>query len=169
MVDRLSPILLFLVCALSLGACARDQRYPLVGQVLAVDPAQQVLTVKHEDIRGFMPGMTMPFKVKNPEEVAASKPGDLITATLVVKDSLGYLDDVRKTGEAPLPAGIPKAPAAAMIESGDQVPDAELTDQDGRARRLSNWRGKTTAVTFVYTRCPLPDFCPMMDRHFAAV
>ena len=55
-----------------------------------------------------------------------------------------------------------------MIEPGTEVPDAELIDQDGRTRRLSDWRGKTIAVTFVYTRCPLPDFCPLMDRHFAA-
>jgi len=154
---------------LTTAGCSQEKRYPLVGQVLAVNPARQEITVKHEDIRGFMPGMTMPFRVKQAEEVASSKPGDLITATLIVDDGLGYLDDVRKTGEASLPPDAQKLPLAPVIEPGAEVPDAEFLDRQGRRRRLSDWRGKTIAVTFVYTRCPLPDFCPLMDRHFAAV
>ena len=166
MARTFSPLLILLLAA---AGCSGDKRYPLVGQVLVVDATRQELTVKHKDIRGFMPGMTMPFKVKDPAQVTASRPGDLITATLVVEDSLGYLDDVRKTGEAPLPADMPTAPAAPMIEAGAEVPGAVFIDQDGSERRLSDWRGKTLAVTFVYTRCPVPDFCPLMDRNFAAV
>jgi protein SCO1 len=167
--ERMHRLILFsTMCAVGLTACARDKRYPLIGQVIAVNTERQELTVKHEDIRGFMPGMTMPFRVKNPAQVAASRPGDLITATLVVRNSLGYLDEVTKTGEAPLPPDEPHARKTPTIAPGDEVPEAELTDQDGRRRRLSDWRGKTIAVTFVYTRCPLPTFCPVMDRHFAA-
>lgn len=157
-----------LLAVLALG-CSNERRYVLVGQVLAVDTEKQQLTVRHEDIRGFMPGMTMPFKVKDPAQVASAKPGDLITATLIVDDQTGYLDDVKKTGEAPLPADIPKAPAGPLIEPGAEVPDAAFLDQDGRQRAFSDWRGKTTVVTFIYTRCPVPDFCPLMDRNFAAV
>jgi protein SCO1/2 len=51
---------------------------------------------------------------------------------------------------------------------GDRAPDVDLVDQAGRPRRLSDWRGRVVAVTFVYTRCPLPNFCPLMDRHFKA-
>jgi protein SCO1/2 len=163
----MAPVALVLLTITS-GCGSNDRRYPLVGQVIAVDPARQELTVKHEDIRGFMPGMTMAFKVKDAAQVAASKPGDLVRATLVVEGTSGYLEDVTKTGEAPLPEGAANRPPP-ILEPGAEVPDAEFVDQDGRARRLSDWRGKVTAVTFVYTRCPLPDFCPLMDRHFAAV
>jgi protein SCO1/2 len=165
---RAAAILLTL-CTLATAACSSDQRYPLTGQVVAVDAERQELTVKHEDIRGFMPGMTMPFKVKDAQQVAASRPGDLITATLVVEASAGYLEDVRKTGEAPLPADLPKGPPARMIEPGAEVPAATFVDESGQERRLADFRGKTVAVTFIYTRCPVPDFCPLMDRHFAAV
>jgi protein SCO1/2 len=151
-----------------LSACSNAQEYPLTGQVLAVDTTQQVITVKHQDIVGFMPGMTMPFKVKAARELEGKKPGDLITATLVVDDSVGYLAGITKTGEAPLPPAGEPAPRVTMIEPGTEVPDTALIDQQGRARRISEWRGKTIAVTFVYTRCPLPDFCPRMDRHFKA-
>lgn len=159
---------MILVLAVLAMGCSRPQEYPLVGQVLAVHPDQQVITVKHEDINGFMPGMTMPFKVKDAGELAGRKPGDLITATLVVEDSVGYLASIRKTGEGPLPAEALEPPRPLMIEPGAEVPDAELTDQQGRARRISEWRGRTIAVTFVYTRCPLPDFCPLLDRNFKA-
>lgn len=152
---------------LLLTGCSRAREYPLVGQVLAVDEKQQVITVKHQDVVGFMPGMTMPFKVKEARDLEGRKPGDLIAATLVVEENAGYLADIKKTGEAPLPAGEP-APRLTVIEPGTEAPDTELIDQEGRTRRISDWRGKTIAVTFVYTRCPLPDFCPRMDRNFKA-
>ena len=160
-------VLFLLAPLLLLTGCSNAKEYPLVGQVLAVDTNQQVITVKHQDVVGFMPGMTMPFKVKDAKELDGRKPGDLISATLIVEDSLGYLADIRKTGEAPLPAGEP-VPRLAMIEPGAEVPDATLIDQEGRTKRISEFRGRTIAVTFVYTRCPLPDFCPRMDRNFKA-
>lgn len=150
-------------------ACAQDRRYPIAGQVIAVDAERREFTVKHGDIKGFMPGMTMPFRVPDAATVEAIRPGDLIAATLVVRDTAGHLEDVRKTGEAPLPASAGNGRPAAMLAPGDAVPDAAFVDQDGRTRALSDWRGQTLAVTFVYTRCPLPNFCPLMDRHFAAV
>jgi protein SCO1/2 len=157
------------IAALLASGCSDEKRYTLVGQIVAVDAAQQVITVKHEDIRGFMPGMTMPFKVRNAAEISGRRPGDLITATLVVEESRGVLEDIRKTGEAPLVAPAPPAPAAALLEKGAVVPDTAFIDQDGRTRHLADWKGKTVAVTFIYTRCPLPDFCPLMDRNFSAV
>ena len=149
------------------AACSNAKEYPLVGQVLAVDTNQQVITVKHQDVVGFMPGMTMPFKVKDGAELDGRKAGDLITATLVVEDSVGYLAEIKKTGEAPLPADHP-APRLPIIEPGTEVPETSLVDQQGLTKRVSEFRGKTIAVTFVYTRCPLPDFCPRMDRNFKA-
>jgi protein SCO1 len=163
---------IFIVCVIGLtvaaAGCSRGKKYPFVGQVIAVDVTRQEITVKHEDIRGFMPGMTMAFKVKDESQVKSSKPGDLITATLVVEDGRVYLEDVKKTGEAPLPDDTPRLPAP-MIQLGAEVPDAEFIDQDGSTRHLADWRGKVVAVTFTYTRCPLPDFCPLMDRNYAAV
>ena len=151
------------------SACSNAREYPLKGQVLFVDPAKQEITVKHEDVRGFMPGMTMPFKVPDKTEFGSVAPGDLITATLVVEETAGYLEDVAKTGSAPLPPEAKLLPRATILEPGDAVPDVSFTDQTGASRRLSDWRGKVVALTFIYTRCPIPNFCPLMDRHFAAV
>ena len=163
---RRGAILLIL---LLVAACNKEQRYPIEGQVLAVDQTRQEITLRHGDIKGFMPGMTMPFKVIDTRALTATRPGDLVRATLVVSDSSGRLDDVVKTGTAALPADVPAEPRGPMLDVGEMVPDASLVDQDGRARKFSEWRGKTVAVTFVYTRCPLPEFCPLMDRNFATV
>jgi protein SCO1 len=153
----------------SVAGCSEQKRYTLVGQIIAIDTTRQEITVKHQDIRGFMPGMTMAFKVRDAAQMSSRKPGDLITARLVVEESRGVLDDIRKTGEAPLPAAAPSAPAAPPLEKGSVVPDAEFLDHDGRKHHLADWKGKALAVTFIYTRCPLPEFCPLMDRQFAAV
>lgn len=160
---------LVLALAVSVSAgCTQDRRYPIAGQVIAVDAERQQLTVRHGDIPGFMPGMSMAFRVADAGVVAATRPGDLIAATLVVRDTAGYLEDVRKTGEGRLPPSGAHAPPAAILEPGDLVPDAAFVDQRGAPRNLSDWRGRTVAVTFVYTRCPIPNFCPLMDRQFAA-
>jgi protein SCO1/2 len=140
----------------------------LRGQVLAVDRDRREITVKHEDIRGFMPGMTMPFKVREASLIDGRKPGELIRATLVVADNEGYLKAIESTGMAPL-AEAPPPRRMDPVDPGQIVPDVALVAHDGTPRRLADWRGKPLAVTFTYTRCPLPDFCPLMDRQFAEV
>jgi protein SCO1/2 len=149
-------------------ACARGREFELRGQVLAVDRDRQELTIKHGDIRGFMPAMTMAYKVKNANLLTGRKAGDLVTATLVVKDNSGYLSAVTTTGYAP-PAELPPVRTMDVLDDGDAVPAVTLTDESGHTRSIPDWRGKVLAVTFVYTRCPLPDFCLRMDQNFAAV
>lgn len=158
-------------CARS-GPAPETREYELVGQVLAVRPESSELLVRHEDIEGFMPGMTMPFRVQDAVLLDGVEPGDLIRATLAVADGRGWLTAIEKTGSAPLPevaAAFPAAAGAHVLELGDAVPDTTLTDQDGRPVRLSDWRGRLVAVTFIFTRCPLPEFCPLMDRRFAEI
>jgi protein SCO1/2 len=170
---------LWLGCALGLlaglAACrgpAEPQRtYPLTGQILSIGGARpdgrRELSVKHQDIPGFMPAMSMAYFVKTPAMLDGLAPGDLVTATLVVKGPEIYLDSIKKTGHADLPPDARPVRAMEVMEPGEQVPDDEMQDQEGRTRRLSDWRGQALAVTFVYTTCPLPDFCPLMDRRFA--
>ena len=158
------------VFALAVGGCSRPSRqYELRGQILAVDRSRQLITIKHGDIRGFMPGMTMPFKVRDARLLDGRSAGDLVTATLVVGETDAFLSAVERTGHAPLTEPAPAAVRMDVVAPGDRAPDVRLTDETGAARALSEWRGRAVAVTFIYTRCPLPDFCPRMDRQFAAV
>jgi protein SCO1 len=159
---------LFVIGCATSAACSRAHQYELRGQVLAIDRARQEITIKHEDIRGFMPGMTMPFKVRDPRLLDALAAGDLVTAQLVVEDASGYLSSIERTGHAEL-TEPPPPPRVDILEPGQLVPDVHLIDETGTAHPLSDWRGRVLAVTFIYTRCPLPDFCPAVDRHFNAV
>jgi len=155
-----------LACA---SGCGSGRTYTLTGQVIAIDSARREITIRHRDIPGFMSAMTMPFKVQNPALLEGRQAGDLITATLVVSKTESHLSSIVSTGHAPLPdAGFPVF-STGKLEPGGAVEDADFTDQFGRHQRLSDWRGKTLAITFIYTRCPLPDFCPRMNKQFAAL
>jgi protein SCO1/2 len=144
--------------------------YELQGQILAMKPESREVVIKHGDIKGFMPGMTMPFKVNEASLLDGRQPGDLITATLMVGEVDAYISTITKTGTAPLEPQIEvTATDGAILMPGDQLPDQLLIDQDGKPTPLSSLRGHRVALTFIYLRCPLPDFCPLMDRNFAAV
>ena len=168
---------LLTVGLLILGAgCGREpdaRTYQLTGQILVVKPETNEVLVKHEDIQGFMPAMTMPYTVNNDDELKGIAAGDLIDATLVVEVNRAFLQHIKKTGSAPLPEDarttIPAAAGVHILQAGDAVPDTTLIDQDRRAISLNTFRGSAIAVSFIYTRCPLPQFCPLIDRRFGEV
>ena len=161
----------FLAISLAISCSRGDdegRRYELHGQILAVRPERNEVVIKHGDIRGFMPGMTMPFTVKDPSLLAGKQPGDLVTATLVVGEVRAHLSTLTTTGHAD-PATPAPPPPPDIKQPGDTLADAQLIDQDGSPKAFSSFRGHRVAMTFIYTRCPLPDFCPLMDKHFATI
>jgi protein SCO1/2 len=171
-VMRLLWVPFVLSCAVATCGRAPDastRQFELQGQILAVRPERHEVVIKHQDVKGLMPGMTMPFTVKDDALMTGKKPGDLVTATLVVGETQAYLATLTTTGHAELSEPPPPLPAADILEPGQSVKDASLVDQDNKPRPFSAFKGHRLAVTFIYTRCPLPDFCPLMDKHFAAI
>lgn len=176
---RAAQIVSILALELVALACSTpsDRRtYPLQGQVLSIEAPRKGLTIKHEDIKGLMPAMTMPYTVKDERLLAGLTPGDLINATLVVVSNDAYLTTIKKVGQAPLeqpPAEATLTPSASsgfeLLKPGQQVPDGAFVDQDGKKRSFSAFKGSPVVMTFIYTLCPLPTFCPMMDRHFVTI
>jgi protein SCO1/2 len=172
--------MLFAIClALAAGACTKssDQRvFTLHGQVLAVRPSQKSVEIKHGEVKGFMPAMTMPYEVRDVKLLDRIAPGDLVSAQLVVEANTAYLSAITKVGAAPLseppPAAAEAASASAgfeLLKPGEAAPDGHFVDQDGRKREFASFAGEPTVVTFIYTKCPMPTFCPLLDRNFAAV
>ncbi len=172
---RLPIVLVQALALFAMAACApraeEARQYRLDGQVLAIRPDTSEVLMKHGDVEGFMPGMTKPFKVGDRTQLERISPGDLVTATLVVDGREGRLISIARTGTAPLeqPAEFPAASFVAPLGPGDEAPETTLTDQDGRAISLSDFRESAVALTFIYTRCPLPQFCPLLDRRFADI
>jgi len=156
------------------GACSwgdqppkNEKRYPIKGVVVAVNQQDRTATIKHEDIPGYMQGMTMDFKIKNAADLQTMKPGDQITGTLVVDDISSWIEVTAVTeGGAVL---TPTTVVPGEPKPGDEIPDFTLVNQDGKPIHLSQYRGKALALTFVYTRCPQPDQCTLMSSNFAAV
>lgn len=169
----LHPVLfLFAIVLLCGAACgpkraANEKRYPLKGKVVTVNKAERTATIKHEDIAGYMPAMTMPFKIKNDADLEMLKSGDDVSANLVVTDVDSWIEvNAIVEGNSPL---SPTTAVPGEPKPGDEIPDFQLMNQDGKRIHLSQYRGKALALTFVYTRCPQPDQCTLMSTNFASV
>src|SRR5580658_7421224 len=149
---------------------AHTKVYHLRGKVIAADPATGQVTLQHEAIPGFMDAMTMPYRLKDPGILGELHPGDEITADLLVQQggegdvALDHIVVIAQAKPDYRPTVLYHVP-----EPGDQVPDFTLRNQDGRAIHLDQFRGKTVLLTFIYTRCPLPNFCPLVTRNFAVI
>lgn len=147
--------------------------YNVRGKIVSTNPATGEVTLAHEAIPGFMEAMTMPYKMKDPAVITELHPGDRITADLLVdKDSDGEyhharLDHIVVTAQA-RPDYKPSSQYN-VPQVGQQVPDFKLVNQGGHTVHLSQYRGKALLITFIYTRCPLSDFCPKMSRNFAEI
>ena len=171
-VTRLIQAVCVAVCTTFFGCNAPTTRqYEVRGQILAIRPDANEVLIKHGDIQNFMPGMTMAFKVRDGRLLQGKAAGDLVTAQLMVGENEAWIADIQKTGTAPIdaPATLPPAAFVTPLAPGDLVPDTTLTDQDGHAVSLKDWRENAVAITFIYLRCPLPQFCPLMDRRFVEV
>ena len=160
----------WLIVLLFAGAGCSRRRYPLQGEVVAKSVATGEITVRHGDIPGFMDAMTMPYRVKNPAILQELEPGDKIAADVVIgSDRSDYwLEDVRITDESGRVSAKP-ALTPTMLMPGERVPNVPLVNQDGRTIHLSDFTGKAVLVTFIYTRCPMPDFCPRLTSEFAHI
>lgn len=165
-------------CALLLAGCAqtpddsRAQRYELKGKIVSFNKAQQQVVVQHEEVPGFMEAMTMPFTLREDHAFDVMRAGDQIQATLVVAEERTRLEN------AVITQAIPTASAAATgtpkegptePEIGATPPDATLINQDGKKIDLRQYRGRALVLTFIYTRCPLPDYCTLMSNNFAEI
>lgn len=173
---RKIPCAVFVVAlALSLSAAAcrsgsapsQEKTYHLEGTVVSIDKAQQRLVVDHKEIPGFMGAMTMPYPIADPSDLDRLSPGDQITADVVVTPDHIQLKNivvVKKSDGKSAPAGAQLQP-----EQEGPVPDFTLVNQDGKRIHLRQYRGSSVLLTFIYTRCPLPDYCPLMSHNFAVI
>src|SRR5216684_1384711 len=144
-----------------------EKRYDLKGKVVAVNKSERTATIAHEDIKGYMPAMTMPFKIKSDADLEMLKPGDQVTGTLVVDDAESWVEIaaiVEGPGAVSQTVDVPGEP-----KPGTDVPDFGLVNQDGKRIHLAQYRGQALALTFIYTRCPMPDQCTLMSNNFAAI
>lgn len=174
-IPRVFPIALVVAGAIFFSSChgTTTKRYPFTGRVISVDHAAESVVIDGDAVPGFMEAMAMPYKIKPASTLNHLLPGDSISAEVVV---------VRKNDESPdywlenvKVIRHNDAPHASSTNSlhmpvpGEEVPDFSFTNQSGRHISLKQYRGKILLVTFIYTRCPFPDFCPRVSGNFAEI
>ena len=159
---KIPSIIVILSLSLFTGtACRRhssanEKRFDLKGKVVVVEVDKHLVTIAHEEVKGFMPAMTMPFMLPDESTLQFLASGDEINATLVVDGAQSWLENVTITRQSSDPAATTGVTEA---KEGDEVPDYRLVNQDNKEIRLHSFRGKALLLTFIYTRCPLPEYC----------
>jgi len=153
------------------GKAATSRTFQVNGCVREILPAIKTVRVAHEEILDYMPAMTMPLQVKDAALLEGLRAGDEIHFELSVTDDDSWISHLEKigSGNAAAVAPAPVAVESGELRKGERVPDFALTDENGKPVRLSDFRGKAVVLTFIYTRCPLPNFCPLMSKNFQAL
>jgi protein SCO1/2 len=155
------------------GAAAPTNQhiYQVKGVIREIMPERRKLKIEHEAIPGYMEKMTMIFDVKDGKELAGLQPNEAVSFRMIVTDDDGWIDQIRKT--EPFPNRTPVSPEGARrvrevdpLVVGDSMPDYKFTNQVGQTVHLSDFKGQAYALTFIFTRCPFPTFCPQLSRSF---
>lgn len=177
----MKSIILLAVALAMLTGCKREasppsiasltnQTYAVRGVVKAVAPNLRTATIHHQAIPRYMMEMTMDFPLRNTNELHGIIPGDEITFTLVVGENDDWIENIRRVGhatEAMTYSGSTHPTMIPELKPGDRLPDYELLGEDGKRMHFSDFHGHALAFTFFFTRCPLPDYCPRMNKNFA--
>lgn len=159
------------------------KNYPASGLILRVDRAHQSLELSCAAIPGYMDAMVMTLPVRDAKSLDGLQAGTAIDFTLRVDKATADAEDIRiheyeNTAQEPMAsrqlqilesASGEKTKKPAELKAGDTIPDFALIDQDGRRVTLSQFAGKVAAITFIYTRCPLPNFCFRMSNNFGVL
>jgi protein SCO1 len=149
------------------------QIFQVKGVVVALDADGETVKIKHEEIPNYMPAMTMPFTARDTNELRGLTAGDAVTFRMIVTETDGWIDQIKKTGVVAntLPPDLPIRLVRDVepLAVGDTLPEYHFTNQLGQAVSLSQFRGQALAITFIFTRCPFPTFCPLMSNNFREV
>jgi protein SCO1 len=175
----MGKILLTACVALALFGCGhstnsdeKGDHYDTRGVVRGFSPDRSAIEIQHENVPGFMPSMTMPFVARDPRQIADLKAGDAISFRMTVTQKDFWIENVKKIRREEVDVAEPKqtAPVSAdrdaRLKDGDQIPPFSLTNQNGEPISLDTFRGQPFVLTFVFTRCPVPNFCPRMSNNF---
>lgn len=146
------------------AASGEAKRYELTGKVVSVDPAKKSAKIDHEEIKGYMPAMTMNFPIKQEWVLREVKPGNKVSGDMVVEPNGDYWLENVAISASPLDTVDVQQPIREVTDVvGKEMVNFQLTNQDGKRISNKDFLGKTLALTFIFTRCPDREFCPMMS------
>ncbi len=179
-----------LIAAIALASCSRreekqnssidaktqsasNQTFFVHGVVREVKAAEKTIIIRHEKIPSYMDAMEMPFDVRDTNELRGLQSGEAISFRLTVTDNDAWIDQVKKLNVSP--QELPSRPTTRIVRDvevlkvGEPLPEYHFTNELGQAVSTSQFKGKAVAITFIFTRCPFPTYCPKMSSNFAEV
>ena len=160
------------VASAPVAASTNRRVFPVKGVIKELKSDGKTAVIKHEEIPNYMPAMTMPFQVKNTNELANLKAGDEVSFRMVVTGDDGWIENVLKTASAatnaaPVVESFRRVRNVEPLNLGDQMPNYRFVNEQGKEVKLSDFKGQAVALTFIFTRCPFPLFCPKMSSNFS--
>lgn len=164
----LGYLLAYVVLGLVLASCQLSRSFEGQGRIVGFGSDGQTVFIEHEDIEGFMPAMAMPFSVQDTTSLSAFEMGDAIAFTLVVTQQTAWVEDLKAIPESDLNLSIASSTSSTLLPlaQGELMPDFTLLNQAGETFQFSDFEKQYLLVTFIYTRCPIPDYCPLLSRQF---
>ncbi len=148
-----------------------QQTFQVKGAVIEVKPLEKSITIKHEEVPDYMPAMTMPFDVLDTNELAGIEAGDPVVFRLIVTDTAGWIDQIKKLGpktnSPPATGSFRLVRDVEPLSGGDLLPEYHFTNQLGQALSTAQFKGRALAIEFLFTRCPYPTYCPLLAHQFA--
>jgi protein SCO1 len=153
----------------ALGSKTQQRIFSVRGWLQDLPTDGRSAVIRHEAIPGYMAAMTMTFSVKEAGDLRGLTPGDEVEFRLIVTEDDQWIEKLRRTGYRPLqPKGNARLTnPRAELHPGDLLPDQPFLSEQGLTNRFSDFRGRSVALTFIFTRCPMPAFCPLMSKNFA--
>lgn len=148
------------------------REFQVRGVIKEIPETGNSLRIQHEEIPDYMAAMTMPFAVKDRAAFADVQVGETVSFTLHVTETESWIDQIQPAKAGQIPGQMPSIESFRQVrdveplEIGDTMPNYPFTNQNNQAIQLDDFRGEVLVLTFIYTRCPLPDFCPRMSMHF---
>ncbi len=178
-----NPSLLILALALATSSCGEkpspsaatsktNQSFAVKGIIRELKTDGRTVVIRHEKIPDYMEAMTMPFRVRDTNELAGLNPGDEVNFRLIVTEEASWMEHVTRTGRSiPIePKPAPSSTATATNEPGvfrlGNIPDFALTNEFRQPLSLQFFTGRAVAMTFFFTRCPIPEYCPRLTKNF---
>jgi protein SCO1/2 len=152
------------------NAAPRDL-YSVTGIVVEIQAAEKYVEIKHEKIPGYMQAMTMPFDVKDTNELAGLGTGDKVIFQMIVLTNDAWIENIRVTEKSvqgiPTSGPFRRVREVEPLEVGGLLPEYHFTNELGEAVSTTQFKGQALVLVFVFTRCPVPTFCPLTVGNLA--
>jgi protein SCO1/2 len=152
-----------------------NQVFEVKGVIKELKPDGKTAEIRHEAITNYMPAMVMSFEAKEPKELVGLKAGDQVKFRMTVTEDDFWIDQIQKLtvgnpNQLPSKAGVFHfSRDLEPLQVGDALPEYHFTNELGQAVSTGQFKGEAVGITFIFTRCPLPNFCPKMTSNFQDV